>query len=207
MPVSGYCQDGFDNVLCKYAKEDEYGSEILELYYNHRFAYTSKSKIIGENHVKGSWKKKGDTLYLKMDNKPWDISRVTEQYVDSFKNKTIVHIQTTDLNIQQRTISGSLTDSSYGIDSSVTVEGFQVWINNDCNTRELSNKNGNVLYTRQPIQKLSFDCGEYIVRNPNANYFIITLDSFPIDTSPSLQFTKTKWLITATGGLTPINCD
>ncbi len=183
----------------------------LELNNDSTFEYEHSFKL-DSTISNGTWKRNNDTLILSDYEIPWTISYVEEKTIDSLKNKVLIEIKVNNTNsIKVRGdhvvyIDGNPTSVKYDYSKGIyKVVEFDVWINDNCQSKRETNKKGFVEFIVDSIHKISIDYNEYAIRNKECNYFLVTLANTPIIFSPP-RLKWTKWKIKKRT-LIPLECN
>lgn len=183
LPTIVIGQDQKKKLYKKYGFADGRFYRRLDLFTDSSFVYEFEFKL-GGFKCNGKWRIVRDTLKLLDVPKPWSIAHIQEQKIDSIKGKIIVKLITADR---------------------VIINGFGVRINNNCDTTIFTDKDGIAEFHIASIDKLYIDYDEeYIVSDRSKNSFIVTLDSYPIHSSPK-QTTWRDWIIIGQT-ISPIEC-
>jgi hypothetical protein len=172
----------------------------LDLFDDSTFTYKHSFKL-GSTTSNGKWRFNNDTLVLSNYEKPWTISSVEEKFIDTLKNTSMIDIkvnETSTLTLRRDSVNfyidGELTiEKYYFSNAEYMVNNFDVWINGDCQNKRRSNEKGMITFEKDSISQISIDYHDYQVQGIGSNYFVVTLDQFPILLSPpTLKWTKWK---------------
>lgn len=183
----------------------------LELKKDSTFAYQF-SFHRGSTSSTGKWSLSKDTLFLMDYEKPWTIKQVEEITLDTLGDNSVIEVIINDTNsIHIRGdhdiyIDGQPTKVKY--DSKTerdVVTDFEIWVNNECNSPQLTDKFGRIKFVNKRVRTISFDYDKYLIKDPKSNYFILTLSNYPILVSPPI-LTWTKWVFEG-DKLSPIDCN
>ena len=211
LPFFTFGQADNKSIVGTYSYSDGNFYYKLELKKDSTFTYQHSFKL-GTTSSSGKWKFNKDTLLSADFEKPWRIQRVEEFVLDTLGNNTIIDVIINDTNaIHIRGdhaiyIDGQPTKVKY--DSKTkrdVVTEFEIWIDNECSNRQLTDKFGRTKFANKNIKTISFAYDNYIIKNPKSNYFILTLSNYPIYFSPP-TLSWTKWLFTG-NSLSPIDCN
>jgi hypothetical protein len=124
--------------------------------------------------------------------KPWEIAQVEEFYLDTLGDNSVIDIviYNTDTNVREdiiirghETLGRDPKSASIHYDRKTNqylTEGFEIWINNECNNPKLSDKFGRIKILNIKIKSMSFNYDSYSIKNTKSNYFILALTDDPI---------------------------
>jgi hypothetical protein len=158
----------------------------LTLKSNGNFKY-GHSFEMGSTSSTGKWKLNNDTIFLSSYQKPWLIEGVEEKNIDSLKNQVCIEV----------------IYKSHATDQ--TVRDFTVWINGDCNMTQLTDSLGRIFFTLTNTSWLNIIYDDYKIKDIRSNYFVITLNTFPLWLSPPTLLWR-KWVVNG-NTISPVECD
>ncbi|MCO5267490.1 MAG: hypothetical protein M9897_01170 [Brumimicrobium sp.] len=166
---------------------------------------------LGTTSSTGKWILSKDTLILTDYKKPWTIKQVEEFVLDTLGDNSVVEVIINDTNAihirgdHRIYIDGQLTKVKYNSRTKRdVVTDFKIWVNDECNTPQLTDKFGRIKFVKKKIRTISFDYDRYSIKDSNSNYFIMTLTNYPIYISPP-TLTWTKWVFIG-NSLSPLDC-
>jgi hypothetical protein len=215
-PILVLAQHKSKRVVGIYTYSDKIFYCKLELKADSTFTYEN-SFLEGSTLSKGKWKIKNDTLLLADYEKPWEIAQVEEFFVDTLGDNSVIDIviYNTDTNVSEDinirncwTLGRDPKSASIHYDRKTNqylTEGFEIWINNECNNPKLSDKFGRIKISNIKIKSISFNYDSYSTKNTKSNYFILALTDDPIFYPPP-TLPWNKWLLTD-HTLTPMKCN
>lgn len=199
-PFLTFGQNNQKNINGTYSFSESGFYYKLDLNNDSTFKY-EQSFNLGSTSSKGNWERSNDTLILSDYEIPWTISHVEEKTIDSLKNRVLIEIKVNDTNsIKIRGdhvvyIDGNPTSVIYDYLKEIyKVRDFDVWINDNCRMKRQTNNKGFVEFTVDSIGKISINYNEYLIRNKECNYFLVSLANTPIIFSPPI-LKWTRWKI------------
>ena len=211
VPFLTYGQTVPQNIIGTYSYSVGNFYYKLELKKDSTFAYQN-SFHRGSTASTGKWKFSKDTLFLMDYEKPWTIKTVEEFTIDTLGDNSVIEVIINDTNAihirgdHDIYIDGQPTKVKY--DSKTrrdVVTDFEIWVNNECNNPQLTDKAGRIRFLNKRIKTISFDYDKYLIKDPKSNYFILTLSNYPIYVSPPTLY-WTKWVLIG-DNLSPLECN
>jgi hypothetical protein len=130
----------------------------------------------GQRFVNGKWTLMNDTIFLYEYKKPNVISSVKENITSSSDSIRII-FNMGELNGQRIRLTDYL----------------EVILNGDCNHKFVPNERGEVVLPKQPVYKIEFNYGQYLVNNTRSNEIIFNLNPLIYTVSPK-DLKQDKWV-------------
>lgn len=168
----------------------------LELLSNHYFKFEKVNRYGIDNNFNymGTFKNNADTIELKINNSPYEIEYYQQIRIDSLQNKTLIYTcYSRNKPLQSSSpikyyIDGQMVKSNkQDLNSTDTVDGIPIWINNDCNSIRFTDSNGNADFDATELESINTSYGTIYPKGKGNNCYILYLTTNTVlDKSPFL---------------------